>query len=290
MRVSTEKTKGRKSRQRQPPKVRSTPITVCGQVPIVALQATYGVTRIDGRTPAAQRAKDRFQNDAYRYASALGQALAIHGGFTGQHLTRNRGSQLDAGSVMASYVHPTLPYWLSLYIEADPGKTAIPRPDGVIIIACRRDTQRSRKRERLHYLDPALSSRELAQVLLLLVGLKRPADLEAPVAFPFGAGAQGLEQLTLFGEPPAAVATPRADAGPVVRVWLLGAYRQCVLLQSGRTSVEVACIDGHPRVALAYWGQRITRPLWRVHPDDQALCALPGAELTPGQAHLGNRG
>ena len=72
----------------------------------------------------------------------------------------------------------------------------------------------------------------------------------------------------------------------VVRVWLIGAYRQCMLLRPGRTSVEVVCIDDHPRLALSYWGKRSTQPLTRVHPDDQALCARPAAERIPGQAHL----
>jgi len=72
-----------------------------------------------------------------------------------------------------------------------------------------------------------------------------------------------------------------------VRVWLLGAYWRCLLARSGRTSVEVVCIDGHLLLALSYWGRRITQPLTRVHPD-LALCARSGSVVgasLPSQAH-----
>jgi hypothetical protein len=278
-------------RQWKPPRVKRFPIAVARQLPVVWLDANYGVeedgvTRISGRTPEGRAGKDCFQHDGVQYANALGQALAVYGGFTEQRVTRNRGHALDAGSVMATYYHPKLPYWLSLYIESDRSKTAIPRPDGVIILACRRTYRQSGNRERIHFLNPAMSSLQLALVLLLLVGLKKAGDLEDQHLL---AQASDLQPQPLFGdEPTGRRSRPQPGERPhmVVRVWLIGAYRQCMLLRPGRTSVEVVCIDDHPRLALSYWGRRITQPLARVHPDDQSLCALPGAERIPGQAHL----
>ena len=286
-----KKRRRRRAGQWKPPKLKRFPISVSLQLPVISLHANYGVeedgvTRISGRTPEGVAGKDRFQRDGLLYAGALGQALAVYGGFTEQRVTRNRGHPLDAGSVMATYYHPGLPYWLSVYIESDPSKTAIPRPDGVIILACRRTYRVGSPQERIHFLNPAMSSRELAQVLLLLVGLKKARDLEDQHR-PASVGA--LNPAPLFADEPAGSGPlPQPGEGPavVVRVWLLGAYRQCMLLRRGRTSVEIVCIDDHPRLALSYWGRRITQPLARVHPDDQSLCALPGAERVPGQAHL----
>jgi DNA polymerase-3 subunit beta len=290
-----KKRRRRRAGEWKPPKLKRFPIFVSQQLPVVSLDANYGVeedgvTRIWGRTPAGLAEKDRFQRDGLLYAGALGQALALFGGFAEQRLTRNRGHPLDAGSVMATYYHPELPDSLSVYIESDPRKTAIPRPDGVIILACRRTNRAGGQPERIHVLNPALSSRELAQVLLLLVGLKKARDLEDQPR-PEARGA--LCPVPLFAEEPGGSA-PLSQSGAgrevVVRVWLLGAYRQCMLLRRGGTSVEVACIDDHPRLALSYWGRRIAQPLARVHPDDQALCALPGAERVVGQAPGASRG
>jgi hypothetical protein len=287
-------------KQWKPPRLKTVPIIISKRPPIACLQASYGVsgqgvTRIHALTAEGQQGKEQFQRDAWRYAHALGQALALYGGFTEKRITKNRGSTQDAGSILAAYYHPQLPCWLSVYIESDPTKTALPRDDGVILIACRRMYRRTRERERMYHLNPAMSSVQLAQVLLLLVGLKKPGDFEGTIELPSTAG---LQQQALFDEPRLTGADdeplPQAGEGQglVVRVLLLGAYRQCMLLRRGRSTVEVACIDDHPCVALAYWGKRITQPLLRVHPDDQALCALPGAEFIPGQAHLapGNRG
>jgi len=281
----------RNTRQWKPPKVKRFPISVSRRLPVITLHPNYGVqedgaTHISGRTPEGRVGKDRFQRDGVQYANALGQALAVYGGFTEQRVTRNRGHAPDAGSVMATYYHPGLSSWLSLYIESDRSKTEIPRPDGVIILACRRTYRQSGAGERIHFLNPAMSSLQLALLLLLLVGLKKAEDLEDQH---LPAQASDLQPQPLFGDEPAGSSDrPQPGERPqmVVRVWLLGAYRQCMLLRPGRTSVEIVCIDDHPRLALSYWGKRSTQPLTRVHPDDQSLCVLPGAERIPGQAHL----
>jgi hypothetical protein len=274
--VAHSKQAGSRRRQPRSSVVKTSPIIVSKCLPVVSLQASYGLEQegvvcIDGRTPEAQREKDRFQRDACRYANALGQTLAVHGGFTGQSVTRNRGGQSDAGSVMARYIHPTCRYWLSVYIESDHTRTAIPRPDGVIIIACRRPVQ-GRQRERMHELNPALSSLDLAQVLLLLAGLKQAVELVDQTDL---YGASSLWGPDLFGN--VAIeedrqTNPGEGRSPVVRVRLLGDYRRCLVLEATRETVGFVCIDEHPRVALAYWGQRITQPLQRVHPDDRARC------------------
>ena len=202
------------ARQWKPPKLKRFPIVVSRRLPVVQLDANYGVgedgvTRISGRTPEASAGKERFGRDGLRYASALGQALAVHGGFTEQRVTRNRGHPLDAGSIMATYYHPRLPYWLSVYIESDPSKTAVPRPDGVVILACRRTYRQGGEREPIHFLNPAMSSLELALVLLLLVGLKKAGDLEGQ--HPRAQGGS-LHPQPLFADDPAG-SEPRPQAG-----------------------------------------------------------------------------
>lgn len=278
------------TRQWKPPKLKGVPISVSRQLPVVWLQANYdfeedGVTRVSGQTPEGRVGKDRFQHDGLLYARALGQALALYGGFTVQRVTRNRGRQQTAGSVMASFYRPEHPYWLSVYIESDPSKTAIPRPDGVIILACRHSYQKGSERERIHCLNPAMSSLQFALVLLLLVGLKKAGDLEEQHRL---AQRADLRPQSLFGDEPAERMSPsQPGARPqlVVRVWLLGAYRQCLLLKPGKTSVEIVCIDDHPLLALSYWGKQSTQPIARVHPEDQPLCAEPPDARTPDQAH-----
>ena len=200
----------RNTRQWKPPKVKRFPIAVSRRLAVIALHPNYGVeedgvTRISGRTPEGREGKDRFQHDGVQYANALGQALAVYGGFTEQRVTRNCGHALDAGSVMATYYHPRLSYWLSLYIESDRSKTAIPRPDGVIILACRRTYRQSGERERIHFLNPAMSSLQLALVLLLLVGLKKAEDLEDQHLL---AQASDLQPQPLFGDEPAGSRRP----------------------------------------------------------------------------------
>jgi len=237
----------RNTRQWKPPKVKRFPISVSRRLPVITLHPNYGVqedgaTHISGRTPEGRVGKDRFQRDGVQYANALGQALAVYGGFTEQRVTRNRGHAPDAGSVMATYYHPGLSSWLSLYIESDRSKTEIPRPDGVIILACRRTYRQSGAGERIHFLNPAMSSLQLALLLLLLVGLKKEEDLEDQH---LPAQASDLQPQPLFGDEPAGSSDrPQPGERPqmVVRVWLLGAYRQCMLLRPGRTSVEIVCI------------------------------------------------
>ena len=269
------KRKARRRKQWTPPKVRKSPITVSRRLPVISLGANYGVVEdgasgIHGRTPEAQAEKDRFQRDAMRYVRALGQALAVHGKFTEQRVTRNRGREHDAGCVMATFYHPGLSYWLSLYIQSAPDKTAIPRPDGVIILACRRSYQPSREEERMHYLNPAMSSLQLALVLLVLAGVRPAGDLNDP-----GASGADFHPQSLFDGPTVAPVQTGGGQPEAVRVWLLGDYRRCRLLKPGQTAVEVACIDPHPRVALAYWGKRITRSINSVHPNDRLLCLPP---------------
>lgn len=289
----SEAAQRRKSRRKQwtPPKLKRTPIPVSTRIPVACLQANYAVSdqgtmRIHALTPEGQLGKERFHRDAWRYANALGQALAHHGGFTEKRITKNRGSAQDAGGVMAAYYHPRLPCWLSVYIESNRARTALPRADGVIIIACRRFFRQTREGEALFHLNPALSSEQLAQVLLLLVGVKKAADFEREAIQP--PPDQGLFTQNPF-QPPSGGDSARTSTegamGTVVRVLILGKYRQCMLLRPGRTTVEVVCIDNHPGVALGYWGRSIAQPLSRVHPDDRARCALPGAERIPGQAH-----
>jgi hypothetical protein len=276
----------RTPRQWKPPKLKCFPITVSRQLPVVWLQDNYGVqedgvTRISGRTPEGKARKGRFQGDGLLYANALGQALAVYGRFTEQRVTCNRGHPQDPGSIMASYYRPHHPYWLSVYIESNPGKTAVPRPDGVIILACRRRDAQDGERERIHSLNPAMSSRELAMILLLLVGLKKAEDLDNEH---FLAREACVRSPTLFGTVPEERVPPpqaSAEAHGVVRVWLLGAYRQCLLLRPGKTSVQTTCTDVHPRMALSYWGKQSTQPIARVHPDDRPLCAVYAPSQLP---------
>lgn len=271
----------RKGRRQVIRKIKGTAITVPKQLRAHTFQATYGIPedgglRIHGETVEAQTEKDHFLRDAWHIANALGQALAMYGGFSEQRVIKNQMSSKSAGNVRAAYIHPTLPYWISLYIEVDAErtKTAIPRSDGIIVAVCRRTHQPSRESERLHYLNPAMDTLQLAQVLLLLVGIKKPEQLDIrDSSFLEGE----LLQQQLFGGVPAS-GMPLPGPGIIVRVWLQRAYRQCVFLKKCSQTVEIVCIDGNPLVALPYWGKRITRPLTHVHPDDRGLCVRESQE------------
>ena len=178
------KRKARRRKQWTPPTVRKSPITVSRRLPIISLGANYG----DGRgwcqphprsDPGGPGRKGPLSTRCHavrtRARPGARYPREIHRTAGDQEI---RGRQHDAGSVMATFYHPGLSYWLSLYIQSAPDKTAIPRPDGVIILACRRSYQPSREEERMHYLNPAMSSLQLALVLLVLAGVRPAGDLD----------------------------------------------------------------------------------------------------------------
>jgi hypothetical protein len=231
---------------------------------------------IHAMSPEGRSAKARFLRDAWRYARALGQALACYGGFIEWKLVRNEGNENEAGNVMAYYYHSRLDYWLAVYIEADKQKTALPRPDGVIIIACKRSIKLLPRRgdAQLHYLNPALNSDHLAHVLLLLMGKKTWTDLQSYANEIY----KSTRPLMIY---PRAPDQAWEEKRMLIRVYLLGDYRWCSLLKPGISRAEVCCVDNHLAVALTYWGKRVTVPLQRVHPDDIAnICHVNEVVLT----------
>ena len=261
------------------------PIAPASRLPIATLQMNYGVDldgtmRIHALSPEGRFAKARFLHDAWRYAHALGQTLALYGGFTESKVVKNQGRAAEGGNIIAYYYHPLLAHWLAIYIESDREKTALPRLDGVIVTACKHSNKREVQNDgRFHYLNPALSSLHLAQVLLLLMGKKTWADVQQFVWDESQSGATNGSVLT----------QAKAQHGVIIRVSLLGDYRWCVLLQPGWSSVEVCCIDEHLAVALAYWGKRVKIPMRYVHPDDVAKAHIPGESpfLAEDHANLG---